>query len=135
MQKKKKKIGFLILSSAAILSETLCFDSCHLSSPSQIVTLLWLASSHTWASITYNNNKAIVLNQFIYVKLAARHKLCKSVTQWHSVMSWSQVIKGGATDKAFQKQCFLLERGGILTFLSFFQKERKSFYKIAQEPI
>ena len=40
-----------------------------------------------------------------------RQKLCKDVTSGCSVMSKNDRIKGGTTDKAFQGQCFLWERG------------------------
>ena len=51
-----------------------------------------------------------MLNQFLHAKLAARHKVCKCVTPWHSVMSQSNKIEGRAADEAFQEQCFLWER-------------------------
>ena len=59
---------------------------------------------------TYYNNRA-VLNLFRHARLATRHKLCKCVTWWCSMMSQSHVIKGGTTDEAFQEQCFLWESG------------------------
>ena len=66
--------------------------------------------THAWAS-TGNNNRAAMLNQFLHAKLPRRHKSCKWMSCWHSVMSWSHRIKGGVTFEAFQEQCFLWERG------------------------
>ena len=51
-----------------------------------------------------------VLTSFLCGTLAARHKLCKCATCWHSMMSLSHRIKGRTTDEAFQVQCFLWER-------------------------
>ena len=65
---------------------------------------------HAWLS-TINNSRAAVVKQFTRAKPAARHKLCACMTWCHSLMSPSHSIKGGTTDEAFKKQCFLWERG------------------------
>ena len=73
--------------------------------------------THAWPSSTYKNREG-VLNHFRHAKLAPRHKLGKCSALWHSVTSQSHRIKGGATDEAFQEQCFLWERGAsIWTFV------------------
>ena len=66
--------------------------------------------TYAWAS-TANNNRAAVLNQCLHAKLPARHKSCKWMSWWHSVMSWSHRIRGGITFEAFKQQCLLWERG------------------------
>ena len=93
-------------------SETLCFSSCLFKAPpfSNTQSTLIGQLTHTWASIA-NNNRAAVLNQFLYANLAAWQKLCKCVTLWCSMMSQSHGIKSDITDEAFHEQWYLWERG------------------------
>ena len=49
--------------------------------------------TQAWTS-SINDSRAAVLDQFLCEKPAARQKLCKCVTWWHSVMSHSDRIKG-----------------------------------------
>lgn len=65
-----------------------------------------------------------------------------NVWRGDAVMSWSHRIKGRATDKAFQEQCSLWERGAsagfFLTFETFYQntqKERKTTKKQNESPL
>ena len=85
-----------------------------------------------------NNNRAVVLNQLLHAKPAARHKSCKYVTRWCCVMSQSHRIKGGTTDETFQGQCCLWERRAsvsadieIFNFKMFYQDT--NFYKTQKE--
>ena len=83
----RKHIVFLKLFSAAALY------SLSSQAPSIVIGQL----THAWA-ITAYHNRVDVQNQFICAKLAARHKLCKCITSWCSVMSQSHRIKEATTD-------------------------------------
>ena len=58
--------------------------------------------THAWASIA-NNNRAAVLNQFLLVKQAARHKLCLDATCWcHRVTD----LRAGLLMRRFRSSVF-----------------------------
>ena len=105
--------------------EKFCSSSCLFKPPPPNTRSALIGQlTHAWPSTAYK--RAACLNELLPKRNpAARYRLCKCVTWWHSVMSQSHRIKGGTTDevfKALQEQCFLWERGapvGLCRFQEF----------------
>ena len=96
---------------------------------------LWTGQfTHAWVS-PWNNNRTTVPNQFSLAKLATRHKLCKYMARWHSVMSQSHWMK--CATSCFRSSLFCgreeLLLVQTLTFLTFKITKKKLYKTLKKE--